>query len=285
MINDMKCIACGNSKLSKYSDNSYMNLPIYHCTNCGLYITGNSENKVKEKSYEIYKKEYWDKRGSEKSLESDFTDIDSQGKKRQWISQYAYCKPYFEGKKDLLEIGSGAGQTIFWFEESGFTVTGIEPDERNVSFINKKLRHGHCITGFADDLNIDGKFDIIWISHVFEHLVRPDLLLKKYKDNLQKNGILFIEVPNCENDKILNASINENPSTFHFSKNALLNLAQKSGYQVERCDFFRSPTKFEGGLNRLKKNITFIKNDLYPYYPKILTKNREGTDIRLILKK
>ena len=41
--------------------------------------------------------------------------MDSQGKRRNWISQYAYTKPHINGKT-LLEIGVGAGQSINWFE-------------------------------------------------------------------------------------------------------------------------------------------------------------------------
>jgi len=282
----MNCISCSNSSLLQYTKDSYMNLAVYYCNNCNLYITGNSEVQVRERSQEVYRKSYWDERGSANALQSNYTDMDSKGKRRQWVSQYAYCKPFFENKCRMLEIGSGAGQTIVWFEEMGFNVTGIEPDNRNVEMINQKLKRGHCVVGFAEDIQIDGRFDIVWISHVIEHLVRPDKLLEKCKNNLENGGVLFIEVPNCENKKILKSSIYDNPSTFHFSKKALLNIAKKIGYEVVRIDFFRPPTLLEGGLNRImKKYLNFIKNDLFPYYPKIITNNRYGTDIRLILKK
>lgn len=281
----MKCISCDSPSLDAYSESSYMNLPVYHCKICGLYVSGDSEEKMKEKSEEIYKKEYWEKRGAETSLKSDFTDVDSQGKKRRWNSQYAYCKPYFDNKKDFLEIGAGAGQSIIWFEEIGFNVSGIEPDANNVKLINQKLKRGRCIAGFAEDLPINEKFDIIWISHVFEHLVRPDLLLEKCKKSLREEGILFIEVPNCENEETLHSSIYDNPSTFHFSKNALTNISRKSGLNLIRCDYFRSPTKLEGGINKIIKKIPFlVKYNPYPYYPKVITDNKNGTDIRIILK-
>jgi len=50
-----------------------------------------------------------------------------------------------------------------------------------VKLINKKLTHGHCIQGFIEDMEIEGEFDVIWMSHVLEYLVRPDLFLKKIK--------------------------------------------------------------------------------------------------------
>lgn len=277
----MYCISCGNESLIEYSKDSYMKLPVYFCSKCGIYVTGRNEAEIKNRSIEIYKKEYWNEREAEKAIKTNYSDVNSQGKRRQWVSQFAYCKPYFKNKR-FLEIGCGPGQTIFWFEEKGFEVSGIEPDERNVSLINQKLKSGHCEVGFAEEFSISGNYDIIWISHVFEHLIKPDLLLIKCKEHLSSNGIIFIEVPNCENKIILESSIFKNPSTFHFTKKALISLVTKVGFKIERCDYFRSPSKLEGSLNKIMKKISY---EIYPYYPKIITNNKDGTDIRIILKK
>lgn len=279
----MNCIICSKSTLIEYTPTSYLNLPVYYCDNCDLYATGNSENEIKSKLIENYKEAKWV--GDESyqfMLRSNYADRESLGKKRQWISQFAYCESFLKNKKRFFEIGSGAGQTICWFEEMGFSVIGIEPNKRSVELINKRLKNGHCITGFAEDISIDEKFDIIWMSHVFEHLLRPDLFLEKCKKNLEPDGIIFIEVPNCENKKNLQCSIDE-PSTFHFSKQALEKLAKKIGYTVVKSDYFRSPTLFEGGLNRVMKKYLGFKVP-YPYYPKVVTDDKRGTDIRIILK-
>ena len=278
----MKCIVCGNTEPVKYTDNSGLDLPVYQCKQCKLYFTGDSESTIKEKTSMLYHGQYWDYNKSEFSLKSDYIDPISKGKKRNFVSQYSYCKPHFnKDKKTILEIG--AGQASFWFEEKGFFVTAIEPDERNVRLINEKLTNGHCIHGFIEDVEIKGKFDIIWMSHVLEHLMRPDLFLKKIRENLQENGMFFIEVPNCENTVILKASINE-PHTFHFSRDNLLDLVKNSGYKIEHCDFFRPATIIEGVLNRIIKNIG-IKIDYFVYYPRIKTSNKKGRDLRLIIRK
>lgn len=282
----MICISCGKSSFLLYSQNSSMNLPVYQCNFCKLYFNGDSENEVKKRSQEIYSGNYWDERKSEESLESNYTDKTSQYKRKHWLSQKEYCKSYLEGKKDLLEIGSGAGQILTYFEESGFNVTGIEPDNRNVERINQKLEHGHCITGFVEEMAIDGTFDVIWISHVFEHLIRPDILLKKCKNNLRKNGFIFIEVPECENPKILKQSIFENPSTFHFTKKTLSNIVQNAGYNILRCDSLRVPNLIEAGIMKVMRKIfKCIGYNPYPYYPRIITNKNDGQLIRMILEK
>lgn len=277
----MDCICCNSSNFDVYSEKSYLELQINKCKNCGLYVTGNSEERIKDIIQYYYKKEFWDIVGSELSLTSNFTDVNSQGKRRQWVSQYAYCKPYLQNKKRFLDVGAGAGQTIFWFEELDFDVMGIEPDLRNVELINGKLKNGKCLQGFIEEFNTNEKFDIIWISHVFEHLIKPDIVLKKFKKNINPNGIVFIEVPNCGNKEILDLSIHKNPSTYHFTKDTISNIAKRSGYKVLRCDVFKSPTLFEGVIQRISRK--FRANGIYPFYPKIISNDNNGTDIRIIL--
>lgn len=281
----MNCVSCGKSSFVIYSENSNMNLPVYQCKLCGLFVTGSNENEIKEKAEKIYTTTYWEERQAVQSLESGFKDKISQYKWKQWNSQIRYCKQYLDEKKDLLEIGSGAGQTLLYFENMGYNVTGFEPDKRNVSLINQKLKHGKCIFGFAEDLSIESKFDIIWINHVFEHLIRPDVFLNRCKNNLRDNGFIFIEVPECENPEILKSSIYENPSTFHFTKKTLTNVAKNVGYKVIRCDSLRVPNLIEAGIWRIMKKCRFIPIEIYPYFPKFVTDQNDGEVIRMIISK
>jgi 2-polyprenyl-3-methyl-5-hydroxy-6-metoxy-1,4-benzoquinol methylase len=274
----MKCILC-NSDYELYTKTSYLELPTFHCRKCNLIVTGDNESEIITKTNQIYKQKHWGKGNlwdAENAIRSDYTDSDSQGKKRTWISQYKYCKPYLKDKKTILEIGAGQGQASWWFEQKGFQITGVEPDEKNVELINKKLKFGKCISSSAETFEIDKKFDVIWMSHVLEHLIKPDFFLSKVKKNLTNDGIFFIEVPNCENNLTLKTSINLVPHTFHFSKNALIRLAEKNFYQVLKCDYFRPATKFEGLSQKIMK--------MHPYYPRILSKKHEGIFLRIILK-
>jgi 2-polyprenyl-3-methyl-5-hydroxy-6-metoxy-1,4-benzoquinol methylase len=272
----MNCISCDSNNLNLKQKISNLGLPVFHCKKCGLYITGDSKDRIYEKVSEIYKKSYWDERTSEKSINSGFSDIDSEGKKRNWISQFAYCKQFFNEKKEVLEIGSGVGQAMFWFESKGFNITGIEPDARNVKLINKILKNSNCVNEKIEDIKLEQKFDIIWMVHVLEHLVDPVSVLIRIKNNMKKNSIFFIEVPNCENKKMLDASINENPHVFHFTKKSLENIIKKSGFKIKKMDYFRPATKKEGIFNKISKKY-------FPYYPRIVTDGENGRDLRVIL--
>ena len=265
-----------NGILEKYSNTSNLDLPVNFCKDCNVYINGDTKEQVVEKVSNLYKGEYWNDRNSEISINSEFTDEDSQGKRRNWVSQFSYTKEHIVGK-NLLEIGVGAGQSILWFEEEGFDVKGIEPDGRNVSMINKKLRKGKVIESSVEEFSTDEVFDVIWMSHVLEHLLEPMNFLKKIKNNLKNDGIFFIEVPNCEYEPMLQSSIQKNPHLFHFTTKSLSKLVEKLDYKILSCDVFRPATKSEGMRQKIMKNS-------FPYYPRIMTDVYSGRDLRIILK-
>ena len=271
----IECVLC-NGILERYSKTSNLGLPVNFCKNCNLYINGDTREQVIEKVSDLYKGEYWNERNSEASINSEFTDLDSEGKRRNWVSQFLYTKEYITGK-NLLEIGVGAGQSILWFEDEGFDVKGIEPDARNVSMINKKLKKGEVIESSVEEFSTEQVFDVIWMSHVLEHLIEPMNFLKKIKKNLKNDGIFFIEVPNCEYEVMLKNSIQKNPHLFHFTTSALSKLVESVGYKILSCDVFRPATKSEGIRQKIMKNS-------FPYYPRIMTDVHSGRDLRRILK-
>ena len=271
----IRCILC-NGILEKYSKTSNLELVVNYCKECNLYINGDTKEEVLEKVSNLYKEDYWNQRNSETSINSEYTDTDSQGKRRNWISQFLYTKEHIAGNT-ILEIGVGAGQSILWFENEGFQVTGIEPDGRNVSMINRVLKRGRVVESSVEEFSSDEVFDVIWMSHVLEHLIEPGDFIKKIKNNLKKNGIFFIEVPNCEYEPMLKNSIEKNPHLFHFTKKALIKLVENAGYKIVSCDVFRPATKNEGVKHKILKNS-------FPYYPRILTDVHNGRDLRIILK-
>ena len=46
----------------------------------------------------------------------------------------------------------------------------------------------------------DNEVDVITMFHVFEHLSDPKVWLRKIAKHIKTNGILFIEVPNANDD-------------------------------------------------------------------------------------
>ena len=95
----------------------------------------------------------------------------------------------------LLDVGAGGGEFTYVSSQLGFDSTGIEP---NIGYSNyaKDQYHANVKTGQLAD--VDGKFDVITMFHVMEHIPDPIKTFKKLYDLLNEDGFLFIEVPNIE---------------------------------------------------------------------------------------
>ena len=277
----IKCISCDSSNFNYYADHLTLKLPIYICQNCKLYITGKSQKEIDTIIQHYYDKDFWAD-DLENLLESNFTDSYSIGRIRLWKSQKKYCNKILNNNKTILEIGSGHGEAIYNFDKIGYNVTGIEPDKRNVISINKKLKNSTCIVEKAETFSFEKKFDIIWLNHVFEHLTQPIQFLTKISNFLNNSGFIFIEVPSVEKKNDYR-QFTSAPHAYNYSKLSLINISKKADYEIVKCNYFRSPTLFEGGINKIFNK--FLKKDFFEFYPKILTSSKNGENIRIILQK
>lgn len=290
-----KCICCDSTDISEAKKTSFFELPIKKCSYCDYHFLEFDKNEFDVKKY--YKDTYWtvfrnlhnrknisgrvDPAYLVKKLPKVLSNIiELTGvRKSLAFSQFKYLKSHVKGKK-LLEIGSGEGFLLEWFEKNNYDVFGIEPSKENLSVIQKKIKKGKCITGFIEDAYpLKKKFDIIIISHVLEHLIDCKESLIELGKLLEPNGIIFIEVPNCGNQEMLEHSINTQPHIHHFSKNNLEMLVQKCGYTVIDSSVFSAHvvTIFQHVKYLLK---WCLKIDHYKS-----TDDFEGNNLRLILKK
>jgi len=96
----------------------------------------------------------------------------------------------------LLEIGSCTGVFLNTAKEHGFEVEGIEPSVENAR-IAKSLYGLDLHVGNVEDMDFpEGSFDVVFSSHVFEHLLDPLAIAKKTNHWLRIGGFHMIEVPN-----------------------------------------------------------------------------------------
>lgn len=281
----MACISCGSSSYATFSKESYLKIPIIKCNLCDLIITGESTNQL-DTTMKNYYKNTAPITEIKDTIELDHKTSHGDYLYNLWNSHFEYCLTLFSKSKNLLEIGPGTGLALRLFENKGFSVTGIEANTRYVDFINKKLNYGKCVQGFVEDFQVSSKFDVIWLSHVFEHIVRPDLLLKKCRELLTDDGFIFIAVPDCQNPEILRQSIDENASTYHYTKNTLKNLVEKNNFKIIKCESYREFVRIEGREQMtLKKYFPSLSKKLCPFYPFKKTNSDNGVEIRIQIKK
>lgn len=106
-----------------------------------------------------------------------------------------YISSFSPGKK-LLDIGGGKGEFLNTAKNHGWDVSGIEPSPRFCQYAKEKLDLD-MKQGFLNTETFAGRrFDLITLNHVLEHVDKPYQLLDLISGYLEKDGILFIEVPN-----------------------------------------------------------------------------------------
>ncbi len=281
----MECICCNSNNFETFAEDSWLKIPVKKCKDCELLVTGNSIEEL-ESTLKNYYLTHTENEELDRTIKFDFDTRHGRYLIKQNSSMIEYCKNELKVGQKLLEIGPGPGISLRMFEDLGLKVHGIEINVKCVEFINKKLKKGKCEQGFFDSLELHEKFNVIWISHTLEHIPRPDILLKKCKDMLLEDGIIFVGVPNCDNPEILSDGILYNADAFHYTKSTLKKIGENSGLECVKIDTLRELYRIEGRFHlTLEKYFKSLNKSLCPYYPFKLTAKDKGTELRAIFKK
>lgn len=112
---------------------------------------------------------------------------------------------------------------------------------------------------------ITSKYDVITLVQVLEHINKPLELINSLEKNLNKNGLIYLEVPNAFNFPMSDLShINE------FNENSLKTLINNTNFELIKFGFTRTNNyafKLEYFYNKKNENIFFIlkKNKIKNY--------------------
>lgn len=102
-----------------------------------------------------------------------------------------------KSKGNLLDLGCGGGRILEIAKQYGWQTTGIEIDTEAVNTANKKGLN--VIQGGYEKLgDFNNHFDIIYCSHVLEHVYNPKDLLVKAQRALKQNGQFILTLPNAK---------------------------------------------------------------------------------------
>jgi SAM-dependent methyltransferase len=93
----------------------------------------------------------------------------------------------------LLDVGCGAGEFLEVANALGYDATGIDVSEQAVSICRAKGINSHV--GDLPSAGLPGKFDVITMWDVVEHVRDPCALLAKAAELLSDRGLLFAKVP------------------------------------------------------------------------------------------
>ncbi len=139
----------------------------------------------------------------------------------------------FEGSS-VLEIGTGMGGILLPFHVSGYRCVGIDYDIDAFRIGHQLGLNLQCLT--PTTIPSIGKFDLVILSHVLEHVREPYKLLDHVKTCLSDGGIAIIEVPVIERieTKHGNDTFNylQNAHAWYFSRNSFVKILAKAGFKI-----------------------------------------------------
>ena len=95
------------------------------------------------------------------------------------------------GRK-MLDVGFNLPHNMNYFKERGWIVNGLEI---NKTFENKE---NIFVGDFENYEKFTQKYDLIWMSHVFEHFLDPIKALSKCCNLLSPYGVIYIATPDID---------------------------------------------------------------------------------------
>jgi len=139
----------------------------------------------------------------------------------------------------LLDIGCGTGDFLATCQKDGWKVKGIEPNDKARDLSGKKLEAEELVSNDIHSLleSHQGKFDVITMWHVLEHV--PNLMeyIQQLKLLLKPDGLIVIAVPNFKSYDAKHykenwAAYDVPRHLWHFSHTAIKNVFGKFDFEV-----------------------------------------------------
>lgn len=135
----------------------------------------------------------------------------------------------------LLEIGSGTGNFLLAAKNSGWEVTGVEPDAGARKLAEQK---GLSLQTSLKDLPYE-LVDVITLWHVLEHIPDLEATLLELYSRLNPNGYLILALPNFKSwdaryYKAKWAGYDVPRHLWHFSRKGINRLMKDAGFQEQQ---------------------------------------------------
>lgn len=138
----------------------------------------------------------------------------------------------------LLDVGAGTGAFAAAMQQSGWQVTGLEPDDtaRN----NALRQHGLSLQSLENLYQLPAQqFDVITMWHVLEHVHDLQGYLNTYRNILKPGGTLIIAVPNYTSFDAQKydscwAAYDVPRHLYHFSPKSMETLLSLHGFEITK---------------------------------------------------
>jgi 2-polyprenyl-3-methyl-5-hydroxy-6-metoxy-1,4-benzoquinol methylase len=263
MIVYNQCPVCDSSNMvealtAKDYTVSHQQFSIWHCNSCTARFTQNAPSQENIGPYyksDTYVSHSDTKKGLINSLYHTVRKKTLAGKRKLVTNATGVSTG------SILDIGCGTGAFLNEMQQSGWQITGLEPDE----VARLKASELYNIQPQASNqlFNLqENSFDAITMWHVLEHVHELKAYINKIEKLLKPNGKLFIAVPN------------------YTSYDAQKYVAHWAAYDVPRHLYHFSPKSIEFLLNNTGLQLVTIKPMWFDsFYVSMLSEHYKGGNI------
>ena len=151
-----------------------------------------------------YLQEYYAKKYYQDGLsgyEISYSEEETAWKRlRHWLFYQKAMQILPEGKKTFLDVGCGEGWFMEEFYRNDHSVKGLDFSRAGIEKLHPHLlpffQQGNIYKLLDNIIKADGKFDIIGLCHVLEHVKWPEELIKNIKTIMHSRSLLIVSAPN-----------------------------------------------------------------------------------------
>lgn len=224
---EKRCNLCNESLFEKIYKKSSYNL--LRCKKCSLIFVYPQPTDKELASAYSYKSGYFE-----------YTDF-PKGK----------LNPFFENifrkmKNGMfLDVGCGTGYALYTAKACGWNEEGIDLNKDAIARI-RKMGLNAVYANIDNFSGKNGKYDIINMGDLIEHVKNPEKTIRKAYALLKKNGKLIISTPNINSffpkysfliSKIFGITWSHPSPPYHlfeFSNNNLPKFLKQEGFRIEK---------------------------------------------------
>jgi 2-polyprenyl-3-methyl-5-hydroxy-6-metoxy-1,4-benzoquinol methylase len=206
------CTNCGSTKVA-VTDQKYIVTRLYECKECFLQFRHPSDNQKFNEDF--YQEDYTQNDGITTDLPTGeelrgllSSDFANSPKNVKGIVELWQTLLGDLSKIKAVDYGCSWGYMSYQFKNRGIQVQSFEISKPRAMYGNKNL--GLAIKSDVKDLNSDN--DIVYSSHVIEHVPSISEMVNESRRLLKKDGLFVAESPNGSL-----AFRKEDPTGFHRS--------------------------------------------------------------------
>ena len=181
-----------------YKNAHYVNFPVYLCPNCGM---AQQLFKFDNKFHNFYYKKIISKnlKITPQILKNNFFLSYKRG---EFI--FRKFQKYFQKRKmNILDLGSGTGGLLKYFQNKGHEVYGIEPNYEYFKY-SKKILKNVINKNFEDYKYKKNFFDMVLIIGTLEHVNNPKKTIKMVNEITKKKSLMIVDSKGYPNDILKN---------------------------------------------------------------------------------